>query len=97
MAFIFVSGSFTWFRRPRLASLTSTSNVETNHPLAPSSQLRLEGNYTALIGEIVSRIFQRFEYFGQSRGWRRVRRWLDGGRAACVPWPGQSQSWRARL
>jgi hypothetical protein len=30
--FIF-SGSFTWFRRPRLASFTSTTNVETIHPL----------------------------------------------------------------
>jgi hypothetical protein len=29
----FCSGSLTWFRRPRLASFTPTTNVETNHPL----------------------------------------------------------------
>jgi len=28
-----VSGSLTWFRRPRLASFTLTTVVETNHPL----------------------------------------------------------------
>gem|GEM_PF-7056879 len=28
-----VSGSLTWLRRPRLASFTSTTHVETNHPL----------------------------------------------------------------
>ncbi len=28
-----VSGSLTWLRRPRLASYTSTTNVETIHPL----------------------------------------------------------------
>ena len=28
-----VSGSFTWLRRPRLASFTKTTAVESNHPL----------------------------------------------------------------
>ena len=27
------SGSLAWFRRPRLASLESTTEVEANHPL----------------------------------------------------------------
>jgi hypothetical protein len=30
-----VSGSLTWFRRPRLASFTSTTIVETIHPQCP--------------------------------------------------------------
>jgi hypothetical protein len=29
----FCSGSLTWFRRPRLASITATTTVETTHPL----------------------------------------------------------------
>ncbi len=33
LAFVFGSGSLTWLRRPRLASLTSTAEVETDHPL----------------------------------------------------------------
>ena len=31
-AFVFGSGSLTWLRRPRLASPTLTTEVETNHP-----------------------------------------------------------------
>src|SRR6202034_246027 len=30
--FVFGAGSLTWFRRPRLASPTLTTEVETNHP-----------------------------------------------------------------
>jgi hypothetical protein len=32
LAFVFVSGSLTWIRRPRLASLASSVKVETDHP-----------------------------------------------------------------
>ena len=33
LAFVVCSGSLTWLRRPRLASLISTVKVETDHPL----------------------------------------------------------------
>lgn len=36
LAFVFGSGSLTWIRRPRLASLTSSVKVETDHPLDDS-------------------------------------------------------------
>jgi fluoride ion exporter CrcB/FEX len=41
-----VSGSLTWFRRPRLASFTSTTIVETIHPLDASQPIWLNSHPT---------------------------------------------------
>jgi hypothetical protein len=41
-----VSGSLTWFRRPRLASFTSTTIVETIHPLVTSQPIWLKAQCT---------------------------------------------------
>ena len=41
-----VSGSLTWFRRPRLASFTSTTIVETIHPLDTSQPIWLNSHST---------------------------------------------------
>jgi len=46
-----VSGSLTWFRRPRLASFTSTTIVETIHPLVTSQPIWLNDQSTGGHGE----------------------------------------------
>ena len=41
----FVSGSLAWLRRPRLASFTSTTDVETIHPLVVATPVAARGVY----------------------------------------------------
>src|SRR5271166_1612962 len=49
-AFVLVSGSLTWLRRPRLASPTSTTGVEACHPLGDVCS---EAKYTGIEPKLV--------------------------------------------
>src|ERR1700731_3533164 len=62
-----VSGSLTWFRRPRLASFTSTTIVETIHPLVTSQPIWLRFH-----PNVRRREFSSTQFFGVSNGPRHI-------------------------
>src|SRR5271170_3118713 len=84
----FVSGSLTWLRRPRLASFTSTTHVETNHPLAKNNHCGCASSVPPVfVGRSVriSRTFRRYARPAPCRVRRRVSLRLRGDLVVCAP------------
>ena len=80
---MFFSDSLTWIRRPRLASLTLTTYVETDHPLVSGQPDRISIVPVAYDGVLVSQIFRCCDVPEPSRAQRRAWQSLGDDRAPC--------------